>query len=143
MTTTQDMMNYIKAEAKRGNTLDDVLLQKLVQAVRSVERLHTFLHMEHYADFIISTTSENPRSIPQPAGLKKVRMMRIVYTPEQRGGFEFLHEIAPQDLSTLDGSPPTASGAMGSITSGLTRFRQKCSTASLPTTPTPSSIELI
>lgn len=109
MTTTAEFVANISAEVRRGTSLDTHILRKLKQAIRWMEELHTFLHMENFVEVAIDSSAVNPRRIAIPTGFKTMDFWRISQniSGDSVGAFVYLNQLNPRDQISVDVDCPT------------------------------------
>jgi len=102
--TLEEFYASVSREIRRGTSLDDVIPDKVRQALRWMEGQHTFIHMERYADLIISASANEPRAIPQPVGFKKMKGWRIL----DDSIYYDIRKIDFYDVSKIEEARPNA-----------------------------------
>jgi hypothetical protein len=95
----------VSGELQRGTSLDSIIPQKVADAVKFIERTHTFKHMERFVTFTLDPTQDYPRTYSCPQGLKSVVFMRIVLSD---GRFKYLPEVDPKDVLQTETKVPNA-----------------------------------
>lgn len=105
MTTLAAFHTKVSTEIRRGTTFDTNIPDKVQQAVAWIEGLHTFKHMEHYANLTIDSALASPRAIPLPTGFKSMKSWRIVNSD---GSYSNINKVEYYDVSKVDLAKPTA-----------------------------------
>ena len=103
--TLEDFYGSVSTELRRGTSLDSSIPAKFRQALRWMEGQHTFIHMERYADLIISASASSPRAVTQPAGFKKMLGWRIL---NDDGEYSDITKVDFYDISKIETAKPTA-----------------------------------
>lgn len=104
MPTLSAFYDQITDELRRGTTFDSLRASKVRQAVRMIEDLHTFLHMEHFASLSIDPATANPRALSQPSSFKRMEFWRIIKPSD--AGYRYLTKADPKDVDkTLTAMP--------------------------------------
>lgn len=112
MTTLAVFYTYVKGEAKRGTSLDDVIPRAVARAVRKVERLYTFKHMERFLDIYIPAAGVEgiPNQVPCPAGFKSMQFWRLLNSdPTGQSNavlYTRINKVDATDQSQLDTGAP-------------------------------------
>lgn len=99
MTTLTEMYSLVRDEVNRGTTFDDLIKTKVRQALKWVERTHTFKHMERYVELTIDPTDTYPRTVSVPSGFKSMDFWRMDIAANDK---RYLKKVDPKDVSTFD-----------------------------------------
>lgn len=104
--TLGDFHNLVKTEAKKGSTLDDIIPNKVYQAVKELQRKYTFRLQERFVTMTISAAAQVPRAISQPLGYKAMKFWRIINTGSEAGTFTNIRQIDPEQVTSVDTDRP-------------------------------------
>lgn len=99
--TLAEFHAMVSDELRRGTTLDSLIPAKVRQAVKWIEDLHTFKHMEIYDSPAIAT-----RSLAMPSGFKSMGFWRIL--KDDGEGYRYLSKVNPRDVSKTETAMPNA-----------------------------------
>lgn len=99
--TLADFYTMVSDELRRGTTLDSLIPSKVRQAVKWIEDLHTFKHME-----VFDTPAIVTRGLSIPSGYKSMEFWRIV--KDDGEGYRYLTLVSPKDVSKTTTDIPAA-----------------------------------
>jgi len=110
--TFQDIADNVSIDINQGTTLDAIILNKVYEAHRSMERNNSFEYMTQQRVLSqplgVSTFTFTP-------GWKRVKMIRYDY----EGTFQYLEQVHPADPGRVEEAPPKYWYLTGASTANL------------------------
>lgn len=104
-----DIHSRVSEEVKRGTKFDSSIIpSRVAQAVKWIERSHTFKHMERFKAFTIDSDATTPRAISVPSGFKAFGEYGFLRILKSNNEFKFLTGIAPRQQTAIETATPEA-----------------------------------
>ena len=105
MTTLTELHAEISTELRRGSAFDSLIPEKTKDAIKTIEQMHTFMHMDKLATVNITS---GDRVITLPTGLKRIEGWRLLLTGSTSTVFKYLNKVDYYDVSKLEAKIPNA-----------------------------------
>ena len=87
-------------ELNKGSSITtDQVKVKVRDALSLLESQNNWAYLDRFVQFQLDITSENPRAMPMPQGMKSLEFFRWL---NDDGSFSYVNECSPKDLSKIE-----------------------------------------
>lgn len=114
MPTFQEIADKVSLEINQGDTLDAIILEKVYEAHRFMERNNSFLYMNKLRT---PTQSAGSTTITLTTGTKRVEMIRFDY----EGEYRYIRQAHPMDPLYAESDYPERFFLVDAVTAQLWR----------------------
>lgn len=95
---------FVKADLKRGSSLDALIPARAQMAARFLERNWTFQYMKVFVNVVLNPSDPNPKLVEFPHSIKSTPWLRTAKDDE----YTYLKLLDPRDLLRSGTGPPSA-----------------------------------